>query len=106
MSKKPEFEFDDCTRKWKVASPSKEWCETQAKRGDECEVKMKYENFIVKHYSEDSMPSIKGNQFDGLYIGESREEAQEFIDWVNERLNELEKLKSGRRMRSENVVDT
>ena len=39
--------------------------------------------FIVKHYSSDERPIIKGNGFDGLEVGESREEAQEFIAFVN-----------------------
>lgn len=44
------------------------------------------EPFVVKHYVDDVWPSIKGNGFDGLEIGETREEAQEFIDWVNTRI--------------------
>lgn len=42
--------------------------------------------FAVKHYSESERPSIKGNGFDGLEIGEDRQEAQEFVDWINSRL--------------------
>lgn len=41
------------------------------------------EKFVVKRYSEDEGPIIKGNSFDGLKIGEDREEAEEFIDFVN-----------------------
>lgn len=41
------------------------------------------EPFVVKHYSSDEHPSIKGNGFDGLYIGDDREQAQEFIDFIN-----------------------
>ena len=41
------------------------------------------EKFIVKHYCEDEYPTIKGNGFDGLIIGEDREEAQEFVDYIN-----------------------
>jgi hypothetical protein len=44
------------------------------------------EPFVVKHYGSDAHPSIKGNGFDGLVLGENREEAQDFIDWVNARL--------------------
>jgi hypothetical protein len=31
---------------------------------------MTIEPFVVKHYSSDERPSIKGNGFDGLEIGE------------------------------------
>lgn len=41
------------------------------------------EKFVVKHYSNDAHPSIKGNGFDGLVIGNYREEAEEFINFVN-----------------------
>ena len=41
------------------------------------------EPFVVRHYASDDYPSIKGNGFDGLRVGEDREEAEEFIDWVN-----------------------
>jgi hypothetical protein len=44
------------------------------------------ELFVVKHYSGDERPTLKGNGFDGLEIGESREEAEEFVAWLNERL--------------------
>ncbi len=44
------------------------------------------EPFVVKFYSEDGCPSLKGNGFDGLRIGEDREEAEEFVKWLNERL--------------------
>lgn len=44
------------------------------------------EPFVVKHYTSESRPIIKGNGFDGLEIGEDREEAQEFVDWLNARL--------------------
>jgi hypothetical protein len=45
------------------------------------------EPFVVKHYSADERPSIKGNGFDGLEIGENRKEAEEFISWVNAHLS-------------------
>ena len=41
------------------------------------------ELFVVRHYASDDYPSIKGNGFDGLQVGEDREEAEEFIAWVN-----------------------
>jgi hypothetical protein len=41
------------------------------------------EPFIVKHYSEDERPTIKGNGFDGLEIGQDRAEAEEFVAFVN-----------------------
>ena len=48
------------------------------------------EEFIVKHYVNDKNPSIKGNGFDGLLIGECREEAQEFVDFINRLMKQLE----------------
>ena len=42
--------------------------------------------FAIKHYTADLRPTIKGNGFDGLEIGESREEAEEFVAWVNARI--------------------
>ena len=44
------------------------------------------EPFVVKHYSGDERPIVKGNGFDGLEVGQDREEAQAFADWVNARL--------------------
>lgn len=44
------------------------------------------EPFVVKHYVGEDRPSIKGNGFDGLQVGEEREDAQEFVDWINARL--------------------
>jgi hypothetical protein len=41
------------------------------------------ETFVVKHYSSDERPIIKGNGFDGLEVGEDREQAEEFITFVN-----------------------
>lgn len=46
------------------------------------------EQFTVKHYSSDERPTIKGNGFDGLEIGEDREEAEEFIEFVNKLIDE------------------
>lgn len=45
------------------------------------------EKFIVKHYHGDERPVIKGNSFDGLEIGEDREEAEEFIEFINNIIN-------------------
>ena len=42
--------------------------------------------FVVRHYTDDERPSIKGNGFDGLEVGEDRQEAEEFIAWINARL--------------------
>jgi hypothetical protein len=47
---------------------------------------VKLEPFVVKHYAETERPIIKGNGFDGLQVGEDREEVQQFVDWLNARL--------------------
>lgn len=44
------------------------------------------EPFVVKHYYQDLSPTIKGNGFDGLRVGDDREEAEEFVTWVNKAL--------------------
>jgi hypothetical protein len=44
------------------------------------------EPFVVRHYVADDRPSIKGNGFDGLTLGEDREQAEAFVAWVNSRL--------------------
>lgn len=44
------------------------------------------ERFIVKRYAAEDRPIIKGNGFDGLEVGETREEAQAFVDWINARI--------------------
>lgn len=41
------------------------------------------EDFVVKHYTTEERPVIKGNGFDGLEVGTDREEAEIFIKWVN-----------------------
>lgn len=41
------------------------------------------EPFSIKHYSADERPIIKGNGFDGLEIGRNRDEAMEFVAFVN-----------------------
>ena len=40
--------------------------------------------FFVKHYIGDERPTIKGNGFDGLEVGKTRDEAEDFIARVNE----------------------
>lgn len=45
------------------------------------------ESFVVKHYSVDERPTIKGNGFDGLEVGHDRQEAEEFVSWINIRLS-------------------
>lgn len=41
------------------------------------------EGFVVRHYIYDEGPTIKGNGFDGLRVGDDRDEAEEFVRWVN-----------------------
>lgn len=53
------------------------------------DVKHELEKFFVKHYSEDERPTIKGNGFDGLVIGDDREEAQDFVDFINKIIDSL-----------------
>ena len=48
------------------------------------EVIMELCKFVVKHYSETPHPCIKGNGFDGLTVGDYRDEAEDFIKFVNE----------------------
>ena len=50
-------------------------------------LKPEQELFVVKHYSSDERPTIKGNGFDGLEVGTDREDAEEFIAWVNARIS-------------------
>jgi len=45
------------------------------------------EPFAVKHYVSDARPTIKGNGFDGLEIGEDREQAERFIRFVNKAMH-------------------
>ena len=44
------------------------------------------EPFVVRHYICDDRPTIKGNGFDGLVVGDNREEADQFVAWVNARI--------------------
>ena len=49
------------------------------------------EKFVVKHYSDDPHPTLKGNGFDGLTIGDYREQAEDFIKFVNELIDDNQK---------------
>jgi hypothetical protein len=51
--------------------------------------KQRIEKFIVKNYCSDQRPIIKGNGFDGLEIGEERWEAEQFIEFINQIIDEL-----------------
>ena len=57
---------------------------------------MSAEPFTVKHYSADQRPTLKGNGFDGLELGEGREEAEVFVQWVNRRIHESEVFRAER----------
>jgi len=68
--------------------------------------------FTVKFYSADDRPSIKGNGFDGLSIGDDKEEANEFVSWVNSRLElcrikttEASDLKIGIQRRDARIIE-
>lgn len=39
--------------------------------------------FAVRYYTEDHNPTLKGNGFDGLVLGRTLREAEEFVNWVN-----------------------
>lgn len=54
------------------------------------------EPFAVKHYSADERPTLKGNGFDGLEVGETRDEAEGFVAWVNRRVREAEVFRAER----------
>lgn len=41
------------------------------------------EPFIIKQYDASERPIIKGNGFDGLEIGEDRDEAERFVAYIN-----------------------
>ena len=41
------------------------------------------EHFTVKHYIGDDRPTLKGNGFDGLEVGRTREDAQDFVTFLN-----------------------
>lgn len=46
----------------------------------------KLEPFVVRDYVGDTAPSIKGNGFDGLRVGDSREETKRFVAFLNARI--------------------
>jgi hypothetical protein len=50
------------------------------------------EKFVVKCYHGDERPTIKGNSFDGLEVGEDREEAEEFVDFINSIISKSKQL--------------
>ena len=49
------------------------------------------EKLTIKHYSSDERPIVKGHGFDGLEIGEDREEAEKFIDFINKLISQLDR---------------
>jgi hypothetical protein len=51
--------------------------------------------FVVKHYSADERPTIKGNGFDGLEVGQDREEAEAFITFVNSAITATQRSRQG-----------
>lgn len=70
-----------------VAAPSTEAAITGDTHADGSPAHNPIEPFVVKHYGEEPHPCIKGNGFDGLVLGNYREEAEEFVRWINERLS-------------------
>ena len=53
---------------------------------------MSAEHFIVKFYTADEGPTIKGNGFDGTRVGDDRQDAEELTTWVNARLDRIAAL--------------
>lgn len=49
------------------------------------------EKFVIKHYTDQAHPSLKGFGFDGLVIGEYRDEAEEFAEFLNSILEKCER---------------
>jgi hypothetical protein len=41
------------------------------------------DKFIVRHYVSDKHSIIKGNGFDGTTVGDEREDAEDFIGFIN-----------------------
>lgn len=62
------------------------------------------EPFVVKHYASDERPTIKGNGFDGLEIGEDREEAERFVAFVNAAVA-AERKSLAQRLQAEAALD-
>lgn len=63
------------------------------------------EKFIVKHYCGEEQPIVKGNGFDGLPIGESKEEAEEFISFINKLIDDVEQVKATERERCADLLN-
>lgn len=52
------------------------------------------EHFVVKHYTEEEGPIIKGNGFDGLRVGDDRQDAEELVSWINAKLDRISELEA------------
>jgi hypothetical protein len=64
------------------------------------------EPFVVRNYTGEDRPTIKGNGFDGLEIGEDREEAERFVALVNRAIAALRELDDAVRCnQSDRVLD-
>ena len=59
--------------------------------------------FVIKHYDADQRPILKGHGFDGLEIGNYRDEAEEFIEYVNSRIKHLEQQLEDKNKRIEEL---
>jgi len=53
------------------------------------------EHFTVKHYIGDSRLTLKGNGFDGLEVGRTREDAQDFVTFLNAAIDAAAKRSTG-----------
>lgn len=45
------------------------------------------QKFIVKCYEGDNNPTVKGNGLDGTILGDSREDAEEFLSPINKMID-------------------
>jgi hypothetical protein len=54
--------------------------------GEETDAIVRAEPFVVRHYVGEDRPIVKGNRFDGLEIGSTREDSIEFINFINDRI--------------------
>lgn len=61
----------------------------------------KMTDFVVRHYTEDDGPTFKGNGFDGIRVGDDREEAQQFADYINALRKDAERY---RKLRDEGAA--
>lgn len=50
--------------------------------------------FSVRFYVGSDAPELRGMGFDGLRIGDDREDAQEFVDWLNTQIESIDALKA------------